>query len=154
QGQFLIELPDYKPVGTDPEPFIGGRVAGADGEDTSQFTIEFINTSARTGWRSGKIPLSPNGSFSATLWAEPGTNTFKIELQDATGTTMKIVPNAIPYTIGIEADNPTLIHSIGLALADNKVRVFFEKGVQLPARKKRFVQKLAHPVKKGEPDGV
>jgi len=153
KGQFIIELLNYKPVGSDPESFVGGRVVIPEGEDASQYTIEFVNESARTQWRSGKISLLPNASFSATLWAEPGTNIFKIELQDATGTPRPTVPDAISYMIGIEADNPTLIHSVGLALANNRVRVFFQKGIQLPARK-RFVQKLAHPVKKGEPDGA
>jgi molecular chaperone DnaK len=154
KGEFVIELHEYKAAGKDPEPFVGGRVVSPDGEDTSQFTIEFVNVSARTQWRSGKISLLPNGLFSATLWAEPGPNTFKIELHDASGNTRQNVPDAISYTIGrIEADKPMLIHSVGLALADNKVRVFFEKGVPLPARK-RFVQKLAHPVKKGAPDGA
>jgi molecular chaperone DnaK len=148
-GQAVIDLTNYKPVGQDKEPFIGGLVI-ADGEDVSGFTIEFVNAEARAPWRSGKIPLSPDGSFSATLWAEEGpTNNFKIELQDPTGVARATEPNSIPYTIGMETDNPPLIHSVGLALADNKVRVFFEKGTQLPARK-RFVQNLAYRIRKGD----
>src|ERR1700682_930391 len=147
-GQYIIEL-DYKPVGNDREPFIGGRILAAEGEDISGFTIEFINQEARTQWRSGKISLSPNGTFSASLWAEGGpTNTFQIELQDPTGTRREAVPDRIPYTLGMEAENPPLIHSVGLALANNDVRVFFEKGTELPIRK-RFVQKLAYRVSKG-----
>jgi molecular chaperone DnaK len=148
-GQFVVELLNYKPVGNDNEPFIGGRVLGGDGEDTSDFTIEFVNVEARTQWRSGKIPLSPNGSFSVMLWAEEGgTNTYNIELQDATGAVLKTAPSSIPYTIGIATENPPLIHSVGLGLANNEVRVFFEKGTELPARK-RFIQKLAYRVRKG-----
>ena len=149
-GQFEVELPDYKPVGNDAEPFIGGQVIGANGEDVSGFTIEFANSGARTQWRSGKIPLSPDGSFSATLWAEKGeANNYQIELQDATGAKRETVPATISYRIGIEQDKAMLIHSVGLALADNDVRLFFEKGTQLPARK-RFIQKLAYRIKKGE----
>jgi molecular chaperone DnaK len=148
-GQYVVEL-DYKPVGNDAEPFVGGRVVACDGEDVSGFTIEFVNAEARTAWRSGKISLSPNGSFSASLWAEAGrTNTFQIELQDAAGAVRETVPGWIPYTIGMEPDDPMLIHSVGLALANNEVRLFFEKGTQLPARK-RFIQKLAYRVRKGE----
>ena len=149
-GQFEVELPDYKPVGNDAEPFIGGQVIAANGEDVSGFTIEFVNAEARTQWRSGKIPLSPNGAFSATLWAEKGeANNYQIELQDATGARRETVPATIAYRIGIEQDKAMLIHSVGLALANNDVRFFFEKGTQLPARK-RFIQKLAFRIKKGE----
>lgn len=151
-GQAEVKLTNYKPVGQDNEPFIGGRVVAVDGEEFSGFTIEFVNAEARTQWRSGKISLSPDGSFSTTLWAEPGgTNTFKIELQDPTGAARETEPSSIPYTIGIEAGDPQLIHSVGLALADNKVRVFFEKGTQLPARK-RFVQNLAYRIRKSDAD--
>lgn len=148
-GQYVVELQEYKPVGNDREPFIGGKVLVADGADFSGFTIEFANTEARTQWRSGKISLSPKGAFSAYLWAEEGsTNIFQIELQDATGNKCAVVPERISYTLGMDAENPPLIHSVGLALANNQVRVFFEKGTELPTRK-RFVQKLAFRVVKG-----
>ncbi len=151
-GQFLLDLLHYKPVGNDNEPFIGGRVVANDDQDFSGFTIEFVNNEARTQWRSGKVSLAPDGAFSGTLWAEEGpANTFNIELQDATGAMRELTPNSIGYTIGISSDNPPLIHSVGLGLANNEVRVFFEKGTELPARK-RFIQKLAHRVRKGTAD--
>lgn len=153
-GQFVIELLNYKPVGQSKEPFVGGRVHGANSADVSSFTIEFINSEARTQWRSGKIPVSSDGSFAVTLWAEEATtNTFKIELLDATGTQRDASLNSITYTIGPEAEAPPLIHSVCLALANNEVRVFFEKGTPLPARK-RFVQKLAYRVRKNEPESI
>jgi molecular chaperone DnaK len=152
-GQYLLDL-EYKPVGNDREPFIGGRVLASESEDFSGFTIEFVNTEAQPQWRSGKISLSQNGTFVATLWAEEGlTNSYQIELQDAAGNKRETVPALMQYTLGITAEPPPLIHSVGLALANNEVRVFFAKGTPLPARK-RFVQKLAHRVRKGEADDV
>jgi molecular chaperone DnaK len=150
-GQYLLEL-EYKPVGNDREPFIGGRVLAPESEDVSGFTIEFVNLEAKTQWRSGKISLSQNGTFAATLWAEEGlANSFNIELQDTTGNKRETAPDRIQYTVGMAAENPPLIHSVGLALATNEVRVFFEKGTELPTRK-RFVQRLAYRVNKGAAD--
>ncbi|PYS70296.1 MAG: 2-alkenal reductase, partial [Acidobacteria bacterium] len=60
-GHLTIDLLNYKPVGNDTEPFVGGRVVSANGEDVGDFTIEFVSTQDRNGWRSGKIPLSPDG---------------------------------------------------------------------------------------------
>ena len=150
-GQFVMEL-DYKPAGTDQEPFVGGRLRGVEGTDLNGFTIEFINTEARTPWRSGKIPITPNGTFTASLWAEVGApNSYRLELQDASGTVRDVSPDKISYTVGLDLENVPLIHSVGLALQNNEVRIFFDKGTELPTRK-RFVQKLGHTVHKGASD--
>jgi molecular chaperone DnaK len=147
-GEYTIE-PDYKPVGSDTEPLVGGKVLGSKGEDLSNFTIEFINTEAHPQWRSGKINLSRDGTFVANLLAEKGhTNTFLIELCNPTGTKCKIAPDKISYTIGLVISSPPLTHKIGIALANNEVDWIFEKGASLPA-KKRKILKTAYFTQKG-----
>ncbi|HEY0004100.1 MAG TPA: Hsp70 family protein [Pyrinomonadaceae bacterium] len=151
-GQFALEL-EYKPVEADTDPLVGGRVVPPDGQTLSGYTIEFINSGSRPTWRSGKISLAANGSFITNLWAEKGKqNTFQIELLDAMGTKCEVVPDSMAYTVGNPVDMP-LTHSIGVALANNDVQVFFEKGTVLPARK-RIVQRQAFQLMHGGNGGA
>ena len=140
-GEYNVNL-DYRAIGPDVEPLVSGAVVSPNGEDLSKFTIEFVNKGARPPWRSGKLGLSPEGRFMATLWAEKGkTNTFLIELADETGTRQIINPEDFPYTVGGGViTNQPLIHSIGVALADNTVAEFFKKGTPLPARYRRTMK--------------
>ena len=147
-GEFAVEL-DYKPVGSDPEPMVGGRVAVPAGGSIDGYTIEFVNSVVKPTWRSGRIGLSPDGSFVTTLWAEAGReNVFTIELRDASGSMQKSSPDRLGYRIGMDTMNPPLTHTVGVALANNEMRVFFEKGTPLPARK-RDVLRTATEVKAG-----
>lgn len=138
EGEYFIDL-DYKPVGPDEEPLVGGRVSGLNNETFSGFTIEFINKEARPEWRSGKIQLNSDGSFVTNLWAEKGhKNTFIIELNDPSGSKQETKPEILSYTIGVTISAPPLIHSIGIALANNEAIIYFEKGISLPARKRNI----------------
>lgn len=153
-GKYAVNL-DYKPAGNNTTPPVGGTVLASDDQSLSDFTIEFVNATAKTQWRSGAVPITDKGAFHTSLWVEEKQeNRFQVELLDGTGRRCEVSPDSFTYTHGfIEMDNPTLSHSVGLALANNEVRVFLEKGTQLPNRK-RFVQKLAHRVRKDETDGA
>jgi molecular chaperone DnaK len=133
-GQFAIEL-DYKPMSPDTEPLVGGRVHAAQTVDLSGFTVEFINATGRPPWRSGQIALRSDGGFVTTLWANKGLNTFDIELRDPKGNRVETEPASFTYTVGLVIDAQPLIHSIGVATANNEMRWFFEKGTRLPAHK-------------------
>jgi molecular chaperone DnaK len=77
-------------------------------------------------------------------------NTFRIELRDAAGTAQRITPNAFTITVkGPLVDNPPLIHSVGVALANNDVAFFFEKGTPLPTRKTQTLR-TALSLQKGQ----
>jgi molecular chaperone DnaK len=150
-GEYQARL-DYKAIGPDAEPLVSGQVISAKSEDLSAFTIEFVNREARPPWRSGKLGLSPDGRFMATLWAEKGRqNDFQIELVDATGTIQKITPASFPYTVGGGGiSNQVLIHEIGIGLVDNTIHSFFAKGKPLPARHREvFVTTVE--VRRGSP---
>lgn len=147
-GEFAIEL-DYKPVGSDREPMVGGRVSAAAGVDMSSYTIEFVNSGAIPPWRSGKIGLAPDGAFAANLWAEAGReNVFLIELRDASGTLQKSNPDRLTYRIGLDITDPPLTHGVGVALANNEMIMIIEKGTPLPARR-RHVLRTAIEAKRG-----
>ena len=151
-GQYRIEL-DYKPVGLDVDPEIGGKVFSSDGEPLSDFTLEFINAESRPAWRSGKLRLAADGTFLTTLWAEEGKrNYFQIELRDVTGKLCAVEPQSIPYTFGITVDKQTLTHNVGIALKDNTVMTLFEKGEPLPARKTTRQLQTTVDLQRGRPD--
>ncbi len=136
-GEYKVEL-EYEPVGADPEPMVGGKVIPHEDEDLSGFTIEFINPDARPAWRSGKVGISPNGAFMVGLWATRGRpNIFKIELCDRAGKVYPTSPEGLKYTMGVAPTAPPLIHSVGVALANNEVSLFMEKGVTLPRRQRK-----------------
>ena len=147
-GQFQVQL-DHQPIGPDIEPPIGGRVQCDHGRSLAGHTIEFINTTARTPWRSGRLGLANNGSFLTSLWAEKGpANVFCIELCAANGTKHETVPDRFPYTVGVGTGDPILIHSVGVALANNETVVFLAKGTPLPGHERgeslRTVSNLVH----------
>ncbi|HEY0323491.1 MAG TPA: Hsp70 family protein [Pyrinomonadaceae bacterium] len=147
-GQYAIEL-EYQPTGPDPEPLVGGQVMPQNGESLSGYSIEFVNAEARPPWRSGKVSLTPDGYFDATLWAEKGRkNNFQIELLDKTGRKLESRPDNFSYTIAVGLGETLLIQSIGVAKANNEVQWYFEKGATLPLRK-RFEFKTVDDLHKG-----
>jgi len=147
-ADYVIDL-EYKPVGIDREPLVGGRIKGEAGQSFERWTVEFINGNAQPPWRSGKIELARNGSFIATLWADKGRqNIFEIELLDPQGSKHSTSPAQIPFTVGVAVTGQSLIHSVGVAMADNKVDWFFEKGTPLPTPRIRKVHKTAHAVRR------
>jgi molecular chaperone DnaK len=152
-GALVVDL-QYKPIGPDTEPLVGGRVKGAAGEDLSRHTIEFVNAEARPAWRSGKVGLSRDGAFMTTLWAEKGReNTFRIEVVDATGRPRPTSPESFTYQVGKDVAKPPAPHSIGVALADNEVEFLIRRGTPLPARG-RWVGRTNSDVRRGDAAGA
>lgn len=65
----------------------------------------------------------------------------------------KIARGNLANTVGTGSDLPTLLHSVGLALADNELQIFLEKGINLPA-KKTLTLKLAESMRKDQEQDV
>lgn len=151
--EFLLEL-DYQPVGSDPEPPIAGKIVTDKDIDFSEYTIEFVNKTVRPEWRSGKIRLSSKDGFVNQLWAEKGKkNEFDIELCNSSGIKQKTIPRTIAYTLGVVSAEAPLIHSIGIAMANNETDFLLYKGMPLPAKYKSIHRSL-NEVKVGQSDDV
>lgn len=151
-GHFSLES-EYKPIGTDTEVQIGGKVSGQSEMDFSGYTIEFINTHSTPPWRSGEIGLTSQGTFMTELFAEKGLqSTFEIVFLDPMAKKLHLVPDSIDYTYGISIEQAPLIHSVGIALANNEVAMFFEKGISLPAKHRR-IHRIAFDARKSD-EGV
>jgi molecular chaperone DnaK len=152
-GQYAVEL-EYEPMGPDTEPLVGGKVVSPHGWDLSGFSVEFVNSGTVPEWRSGRLPLAPNGAFMTTLLADKGRpNTFLIELYDATGTRYQTVPDRLTYTPAVVATDLPLIHSVGVALANNEVEHLLEKGTPLAARGRKTFR-TAFEVRQGQAGDV
>jgi molecular chaperone DnaK len=147
--QYVLQL-EYEPVGADPEPLVGGRVQASPGRSAIGMTIEFIDAEGQPPRRSGKVPLGPEGTFLANLWAAPGPpTTYRIELCDASGHQHPTAPDRLTYTFGIAVSDPPLIHSLGVAMANNEVDILIPKGSGLPVRK-RVVHRTATSLSCGQ----
>jgi molecular chaperone DnaK len=145
-GQYSVEL-EYEPIGNESEPLVGGVVIAPEGKSLVGFTIEFAE--AKTKWRSGKISIAAEGKFMTNVHAGERTNEFLIELRDGAGNLCPTVPDRFNYTLGMTISGQPLIHSVGVALANNEVQIFLSKGTPLPAHK-RSIHRTTVPLKKGE----
>jgi molecular chaperone DnaK len=151
KGTYVIDL-KYKPVGLDSAPLVGGRISGPARESFEGFSVELVADGNR--WRSGKVPVSHEGVFTATLRAERGQrNTYTISLFDATGKRQSVTPDSFTYTVGAVVDEQPLINSMGVALADNEFDRLLERGRGLPARVTRTYAS-ATGLKKGQKGAV
>jgi molecular chaperone DnaK len=150
-GQYSLEL-IYKPVGSDPEPIVGGRTTAPSGTPLAGCTIEFVNQ--QTKWRSGKITLKDNGAFQFNARAEKGVeNIFRIELRDTKGTLCPTQPEQFKYTMGVVVEEQPIINNMGVALADNQMGIHFTKGQGLPAKHTRSYR-TSYGLRKGETGSV
>src|SRR5205085_10970053 len=112
-GVYAIQL-EYQPVGTDPEPLVGGKVLPP-GVDLAGYTIEFLDPTAHPPRRSGRVTLAAGGTFMTNLWALKGrVNTYEIELLDAAGRKCPTQPERFTYSFGAAPSDPPLIHSLGI----------------------------------------
>jgi molecular chaperone DnaK len=146
--QFKLEL-DYKPIGDEVEPTIGGRVIAAEAQSLQGYTIEFVES--KTSWRSGKVDVSASGAFVSTVYAErERKNEFLIELRDASGNLYETVPDRFTYTIGITISAQTIVNNIGVALANGEVLWFLEKNTPLPAKHRETTLHTTVLVKSGD----
>jgi len=151
-GHFKLEL-DYKPVGDETEPTIGGRVIAPQGQSLDGHTIEFVES--KTAWRSGRLRLGTGGTFVSSVHADRDRrNEFLIELRDATGNLCQTAPDRFFYTIGITISAQTLVNNIGIGLANGDVAWLLEKGTPLPCKKRDTGVYTMEALKSGDSETI
>lgn len=150
-GAYVLQI-EYKPIGAETEPLVGGKVTSTQKRPLSGFSIRFTNTEARPPWNSGNIPLNDDGTFLVTLWAEKQhQNVFAIDLFDSAGRRCEVTPNELKYRVGVVPTDSPLSHNIGVAMANNEVDVFFAKGAPIPAKSDRHTHRTIVALKRDTP---
>lgn len=101
-------------------------------------------------WQSELVPLDVDGSFSMMVNLLPRQNTvFNTIGVYSTEQRVALEPASFSITHGITIGAPPLSRSIGVALANNSVLFYFERGAPLPIRR---TFKL-HTIETINPDG-
>jgi molecular chaperone DnaK len=140
---------EYQPVGSDPEPLVGGKIHPPAGKSVAGWTIAFVEPTAHPPRASGRITLAAAGTFLTHLWATKGrVTTYAIELYDSTGRRLPTRPERFTYSFGAALTDPPITHSLGIATINNEMEVFIPKGTPLPARR-RLVHRTGMVHRKG-----
>ncbi|AUX47469.1 heat-shock protein Hsp70 [Sorangium cellulosum] len=135
----------YPAMSSDLTPHVVGRVVEGPGPAPERIRL------AREGdaWTSAEATLDDEGAFVITVDLLPRRpNVFRVEATSAGGARVPVHPQAITIVQGLTISDPPLSRTVGVALADNTVRVYFERGAPLPARR-TFVHHSVESVPKG-----
>ncbi|MBK8251858.1 MAG: Hsp70 family protein [Polyangiaceae bacterium] len=132
----------YPAMTSDLTPHVVGRIAEGSGSKPAGLgkpVARSVRISrADGGFQTQDISLDGDGAFVALVELQTRRpNVFKVELFDG-ATERKPVPcSPSTFTIvqGLTIGDPPLSRTIGVALADDTVRVYFERGAPLPARR-------------------
>jgi molecular chaperone DnaK len=123
----------YPAVTGDLGPYVVGKVmAQSDREKVA--AVVFVRT--RDGWESKAEALDAEGTFASVLKLDERTSTsFRTFAIDKDGKRMPLEPKLLSLRHGITIGDPPLPRSIGVALENGGVHVFFERGAPLPIRR-------------------
>jgi molecular chaperone DnaK len=135
----------YPAMSSDLTPHVIGRLV-----DAGQNEGVKIRLSRNDGlWTSPDVALDEEGAFIVTLDLLPRRpNVFKIEARGANGAAIALSPSAFTIVQGMTIADPPLSRTVGVALADDAVRVYFARGAPLPA-KRTFVHHTVESVSRG-----
>jgi molecular chaperone DnaK len=89
-----------------------------------------------SAWSSPWTPLDADGTAAimAELVARKG-NEFRVDAQGPSGQSVDVDPDVVRILHGATVGDPPVSRTLGVALADNTVRVFIEKGTPLPTKR-------------------
>jgi molecular chaperone DnaK len=121
----------FPAVTADPSPFVVGKLLDPQAKVAK---VQLLRVDGE--WRSEPIPVEPDGTFAIMVSLPLRQNaSFDVRGVFADGRDFALDPARISITHGTSLGEPPLARSIGVALADNRVRVFFNRGSPLPIRR-------------------
>jgi molecular chaperone DnaK len=116
---------------SDLSPFVVGKLLDQSGSVTK---IKFSRTDG--GWHSEPTPYAADGTFAIMVHLLARQNTsFDVRGELADGRTVSLDPAHFSITHGTTLGEPPLSRSVGVALADDRVQVYFNRGSPLPIRR-------------------
>lgn len=134
----------YPSVSGDPYPFVVGRR-----EDAEVVAIRARRSDG--AFTSALEEVDEDGTFALQLELRARVlNSFTLVGVDRAGVERPLDPSEIHVRHGLSLADPPLARTIGIALANDSVLVFFERGSPLPSRKS-FRLKTAYSVRPGDP---
>ncbi len=123
----------YPPVSTDLFPHLVGRLAGEQ-QDPPLHAVRARRADGQ--WRSEDAVLDSENGFVMSLELTPRKPCeFNLEGRTRDGNHLELNPSSITIVQGLTIGDPPLSRAVGVALADNRVRIYFERGTPLPARR-------------------
>ncbi len=137
-----LALPDgykvwlqFPAMSSDLTPHVVGRTI-ADDSATIQAPTELRLLRSDGLWESPWADVDGEGAFVLSTSLLPRKpNVFKIEGRRSDGARVIISPSTVTIVQGLTISDPPLSRTIGVALANDNVRVYFERGMPLPARR-------------------
>jgi molecular chaperone DnaK len=136
----------YPAMSSDLTPHVVGRLVDA-GPSAEGLKIRLSRNDGL--WQSPEIGVDAEGAFVVTLDLLPRRpNVFTIEATGQGGAKVKLSPSTFTVVQGMTISDPPLSRTVGVARADDTVRVFFERGAPLPARR-TFTLHTVESVAKG-----
>ncbi len=124
----------YPAMSSDLTPHVVGR--RVEGESSSRPLKQVRLVRADGQWESPWADLDEEGAFvtNVSLIARR-PNIFHVQGRGPNNEEVRIDPPTITIVQGLTISDPPLSRTIGVALANNRVRVYFERGAPLPARR-------------------
>jgi molecular chaperone DnaK len=142
---------NFPAMTSDTSPHVVGRVV-EEGPGGPVRTMRVVREGG--AWQSDAVKLDAEGGFVIQLSLEPHRlNNFTLEARDGRGEKMEIEPASIRLVHGLTITDPPLSRSVGVALADDTVQVYFKRGEPLPARRS-FTHRTVETVARGSVDSL
>ena len=122
----------YPAMTPDLTPFVVGKVLDA----TTEKIAGVVLHRDADEWVSAPEPLDAEGAFAVQVNLAPRRqNVFRLEGIRTEGPPVWLAPATFTIVHGVTIQDPPLSRSIGVALANDRVQVFFERGSPLPMRR-------------------
>lgn len=141
----------YPALSSDLTPHVVGRVL-AEGGGPTVATVQLQRTDGQ--WTSPEAKVGDDGGFVLTTELVPRQrNVFTLHAKTEEGASIQLDPPEVAIMQGLSITDPPLSRSVGVALADDSVHVYFERGVPLPARR-TFTHRTVESVARGSDASV
>ena len=123
-----LQFPAMTP---DLAPFVVGKVLDGGAE-----ALRVVLQREDGAWSSEPEALDAEGAFALQVNLAPRRpNVFRVGALSATGASVPLQPPSFTIVHGVTLSDPPLSRSIGVALANDRVQIFLERGSPLPMQR-------------------
>jgi molecular chaperone DnaK len=142
----------FPPVSADLEPYLIGKFESD--ERALPAKIEIQRIAPDEAWTSESVTLDEENAFVVKAKLAPrAQNRFRIIATAEDGSTIATEPDEFEIIQGLTMGDPPLSRSIGVALSDDSVHTYFERGTALPSRR-TFRHNTVEAIAKGNAASV